>query len=241
MFDRASSFKIERPEEQSGAILEQNLLGKPDLGRYKDLVVESLISENLKNRRLNLTAKDIKARNKAEYQELEDVARLEYLKNIRNPILGKKEMFDIIKRSQINQPERPFVTDMKNILVQRLRLESKDIEFYSALGTNADYCGVDGIFTIHRQGHTFDVAVDLTKKPIEEKELDIREKRAAGGKYFSDVIFSFNNNFENNYSPERDAELLDGFKNEIVNHLKKEIREHNEEVERQKKIQAAKE
>lgn len=228
-FER-SSF-IPNVEEQSGIALEKELLGGLDLSRYKELATDSLITEKLREQGKSLTVQDIKKRSKDMYNDLKKDANLEFLRNVRNPILSKDEMFNIIKRSQINQAPRPFIADMKKAFVARVGFDNSAVSFYSALGTNADYCGVDGIFSINIQGYNFDIAIDLTKKSETEKNIDIHKKINRGGKYFGDVILSFSNH--DDYSRERDADLLPKFTEQLFEHLKYLINEHNKRIEHQ--------
>ncbi|MEI7620607.1 MAG: hypothetical protein WCJ57_03505 [Candidatus Falkowbacteria bacterium] len=229
-FER-SSF-IPNAEEQSGIALEKELFGGINLSRYQELATDALVTEKLKAQGKSLTVEDIKKRNKEMYDDLKKGANLEYLRNTHNPILSKDEMFDIIKRSQVNQAPRPFIADMKKAFAERVGVEDEAVNFYSALGTNADYCGVDGIFSINIQGYNFDIAVDLTKKSEDEKNLDIHNKINRGGKYFGDVILSFSNH-DDDYSRERDADLLPGFAEQLFEHLKFLVNKHNEQFAQQ--------
>ncbi|PIT94504.1 hypothetical protein COT98_03235 [Candidatus Falkowbacteria bacterium CG10_big_fil_rev_8_21_14_0_10_39_9] len=220
---------IETAVEQSGVALERELLGEMDERKYQELATEALAREAIKAEGLHLSLKEIKARSRAKYEEINDKAASEFLQNKHNPILSPAEMFDCVKKSQPGGPDRPFIADMKKALVARLKVEDKDVKFSSALGSNADYCGVDGIFTVVRQGHTFDIAIDITKKTKEEKNLDISQKMARGGKYLGDAIFSFSNR-EDDYVPERDADLIPVFVKEIIDVMRRQISEHNAKI-----------
>jgi len=226
-FDRVAS--IENAVESSGVALEQELLGGMDSGKYEKLAIEALAREEIKAEGLHLSLREIGARSRAKYEELNSKAASEFLKNRHNPILSPEEMFDLVKRSQSNRPDRPFIADMKKALAARLKIDNKDVKFSSALGTNADYCGVDGIFTVVRQGHTFDIAVDITKKTKEEKSLDISQKIARGGKCLGDAIFSFSER-EDDYVPDRDADLIPVFVKEVIDVIRRQINEYNSKI-----------
>ncbi len=228
-----NNFFNNRGEEKSGVALEQEFFGGIDQGLYKKLAIEALAGERLKEKGMRLAIKDIKSRNMEMYNGLIEEARLEYLRNIRNPILTKEGMFEIVKRSQSGRPSTPFISDMKKSLAARLKLEPKAVNFYSALGTNADYCGVDGIFSINLQGYNFDIAVDITKESTETKMANAQEKMARGGKYFGDVVFSLSNH-EDDYNPERDAELIPKFTKDLVENLKEQVNEFNNRIETKK-------
>lgn len=205
-------------EEASGVALEKEIFGDINLDLYKELVVKLLATKELEKVSHNLKLKDIKFRNRELYNSVTEKARSEYLHNLRNPVLDEAVLFEIIKQCQPGRKPSLFIVDLKKSLAEKLGVEVGAISFYSSLGTNADFCGVDGIFTINTKSGSFDVSVDITLKSEAQKSLEIKEKIAGGGKYWGNVILSFDGH-EANYSPERDADLLTKFTNKINEYL----------------------
>ncbi|MFA5420583.1 MAG: hypothetical protein WC280_00970 [Patescibacteria group bacterium] len=204
-------------EGKSGVELELNYLGNIKNGTYnkktKEALYDVFIAEEFSKSgsRGIVSANnlvEVKKQRKALYEELKSHVesgvervfnervvknRHKYLKEI-----SIEDQFKIVEGSQVNEdpsdPPTEFAGDLHATIASKMNLEDySDLEYYSAVGSHLDYCGVDGFFKFkktEKNGEPFSirVAFDLTMDTEENKKNKINEKTRNGGKYLADII-----------------------------------------------------
>ncbi len=200
----------------------------------------------------------------------ENPARLEQLKTIKQKV--KKTMdervrgerlrflkefeiedqFKIVEESQgedfePSEPKTKFAYDLHATIAENLDLEDfEDLEYYTAVNTHLDNCGVDAFFKFKNKSEQGEkqpirVCFDITTNTPEEKRNQEIDKRRAGEKILTDlVLFLTNEELEtikelytnrNRREEKNDARfqkmrkeydfILNDFSNKIINQYQK--------------------
>ncbi|MDD4819185.1 MAG: hypothetical protein PHH27_03375, partial [Candidatus Colwellbacteria bacterium] len=147
----------------------------------------------------------------------ENPARLEELKRIQQRVkkimdervrserlrfLGQIEIedqFKIVEESQgedfePSEPKTKFAYDLHATIAEKLNLDNfEDLEYYTAVGTHLDNCGVDAFFKFKYQDEKGEekfirVCFDITINTPEGKRRQETEKRRAGETILTDLV-----------------------------------------------------
>lgn len=160
--------------------------------------------------------------------------RYRYLKDLKI-----EDQFDIIEKSQgqdfePSEPKTDFANDLHATIAEELKLENfDDLEYYTAINTHLDNCGVDGFFKFKYQNEkgeemSIRVCFDLTTNTPEEKNKQFLDKKRAGEKILTDVtLFLSEEDIENM------KEIYKNRKRENKNMKNEEIK--NEETHKKRK------
>ncbi len=150
---------------------------------------------------------EVKKNNPEKLENLKDVSELvkrtmdSKVKKNRHKFLNEidiEKQFKIIEKSQGNnfepsEPRTDFIYDLHAIIVDKLGLEDfSDLEYYTAINTHLDNCGVDGFFKLKyrdEEGHQkfIRACFDLTSNTPENKRKQQEEKRGFGAKSLTDI------------------------------------------------------
>ncbi len=248
------NFLMHTFNENSGNLLEKNLLATIDDNAYKKNLQEKLeeifITKNYStfkssNDPIGLLL-ELKKRNPEKYQELKSDYASEIKKFIEERVsknrhkflneLSLEEQFKIIEKSQPknSDPSEPltgFADDLHATIVEELDIDYENLEYYTAVNSHLDYCGVDAFLKFKYSDpkgkeKEIRICLDITKNSVGGKMEQQKEKSRAGAKSLSDiVIFSENEN----YSRKRieDKELIEKTAKEIIKIYKQKIEEKN--------------
>lgn len=163
-----------------------------------------------------------------------------------------ENQFKIVEESQgedfePSEPKTKFAYDLHATIAEKLNLEDfEDLEYYTAVETHLDNCGVDAFFKFKdqdKQGREkfTRVCFDITTNTPEEKRKQEMDKRRAGETILTDLIlFLTNEELEtikelytnrNKREEKSDARfqkmrkeyefILNDFANKIINNYKK--------------------
>jgi len=109
-----------------------------------------------------------------------------------------EDQFNIVEKSQgqnfePSEPKTDFAYDLHATIAEELQLENfDDLEYYTAVNTHLDNCGVDGFFKFKYQNEQGEenfirVCFDLTTNTPEEKNKQFLDKKRAGEKMLTDI------------------------------------------------------
>lgn len=243
-------------EQRKGAEQEINYLGSIDGSKYaenvKNKLIDSFVIKNLakSGRRKYYEAKKDWAWLKEEKGDSDVVKRL--LKDVTTNVdrvmnikviknrhkylyeISKEDQFRIIEKSQRgsdpSDPSTRFANDLHaEIIIKMKESDYSVLEYYTAQGTNLDYCGVDAFFKymyIGKDGKRdfVRVCLDLTSNTWENKSILSKEKTMAGGESLTDVIlFIEDENYDR--SKEKNKKMRGDFAEQIIKVIKQKIEE----------------
>jgi hypothetical protein len=125
--------------------------------------------------------------------------RYRYIKQLKD-----EELFKIVEESQgsdfdSSDPKNAYASDLHAIIAEQLGLDDySDLEYYCSVDTHLDKCGVDAFFKfkyLSNDGSEKQVTVccDLTTKTESQKLSEIKAKKMANEKIFTDVILCLTN------------------------------------------------
>jgi len=229
------NFLMHTFNENSGNLLEKNLLATIDDRKYKKNLQEKLeeifIAESYSvfknsNDPVGLLLK-LKRRDPQKYKELKEESSQKIKKFIEDRVsqnrhkflkeLSLEEQFKIIEKSQPNNsdPSEPltnFADDLHATIVDELGIEYEDLEYYTAVNSHLDYSGVDAFLKFkyldtEKKEKEIRICLDVTKNSVAGKIEQQKEKARAGGTSLSDIVIFTENE---NYSRKRleDQELI---------------------------------
>ncbi|HOZ53463.1 MAG TPA: hypothetical protein PK142_02175 [bacterium] len=248
------NFLMHTFNENSGNLLEKNLLATIDDNNYKKNLQEKLeevfITQNYStfkssNDPVGLLL-ELKKRSPEKYQEL----KKEHASEIKNFIeerisknrhkflneLSVEEQFKIIEKSQPKnsdptEPMTSFADDLHATIVDELGIDYENLEYYTAVNSHLDYCGVDAFLKfkyLDSKGKEKEtrICLDITKNSMAGKMEQQKEKARAGGKSLSDIVVFAENE---NYSRKRpeDHDLMEKTAKEIIKIYKQKIEGRN--------------
>jgi hypothetical protein len=141
--------------------------------------------------------------------------------------LSEDEQFEVVEKSQFgagpSDLSTKFVNDLLAIIEEKLNIENySDLEYYTAVNSHLDFCGVDGFFKLKNNNKDIRVCFDITGNSEVNKHEQGREKIKVGGKSFNVVSLFVDGNKED-YNRKRDERMIEGFANKLVAESKREM------------------
>jgi hypothetical protein len=248
--DFVSESSLRQGKEQMGKALEKECLEEVNARAYVNEVTEYLRDEfwkkklgndyRQKRRRLLTGLSDVYNSIKTEAEDYaKGIVDSRVRKDRHRAILTEDELYTVIERSQpFNNPAHPniqFAKDLqatisKKVEAQKLPVDYKNIEYYTAVNSNLDAFGIDAFLKFKYtdkagKSQICRVAFDLTADTVEGKNQKIQEKIAAGGRYLADTILYLTG--QEDYVSSRDQGKTEEFSNQVISILKNKINQVN--------------
>lgn len=233
--------------ERKGAEIELNYLGSINNRKYIEEVEKNLydffvlkfisnakhktksdpeeLLSRLKDEKINLYG-EIKKEVKSKVDDIIE-NRVRKNRHIFLKELSEDEQFEVIEKSQFgadpSDPSTKFANDLHAVIAEKLKLEDySDLEYYTAVNSHLDFCGVDGFFKLKNKDKNIRVCFDITGDSEFNKNEQRREKIRAGGRPFEAVLLSVDSNKED-YSRKRDRDIVENFANKIITEVKRQV------------------